>query len=90
MTPGGSASEPHGSARKLAFVDWDVQEWWLLDIATEDTKDLLLVSYGLDGTFCEWWQHPVSTSGRNLYWETDGIKWLADRIALHVEQGKRG
>lgn len=77
--------EPHGSARMLAFVDWDVQEFWLLDIATGDTKDLLFVTNGLDGLWCEWWQHPVSTSDGDTYWYRDGIEWLADQIVAHRE-----
>lgn len=76
---------PHGSCRMLAFVDLDTQEHYLLDIATEDTKDLLWVTYGLDGLWCDWWQHPVSTSDGDPYWHHDGIKWLADKILWFIE-----
>lgn len=80
--------EPHSSCRMLAFVDWDTQEFWLLDITTEDTSDLLWVTNGLDGTWCEWWQHP--TTSHDHYWETDGIKWMADLIVVHLEGRARG
>lgn len=75
--------DPHSSCRMLAFVDWDTQEFWLLDITTEDTSDLLWVTNGLDGLWCEWWQHP--TIGFDHYWKTDGIKWMADQIVVHLE-----
>ncbi len=78
--------DPHSSCRMLAFVDLDTQEWYLLDIATGDTKDLLLVSCGLDGLWAEWWQHPVSTSNGDPYWTHDGVDWLAERIVLDHEQ----
>lgn len=81
--------EPHGSARMLAFVDYDVQEFWLLDIATEDTKDLLFVTNGLDGLSCEWWQHPTSTAGGASHWYPNGVRWLADQIIVHFEQQGR-
>lgn len=80
--------EPHSSCRMLAMVDWDVQEFWLLDITTGDTSDLLWVTNGLDGTWCEWWQHP--TTEHDHYWETDGIKWMADLIVVHLEGQMHG
>lgn len=76
---------PHGSCRMLAFVDFDTQEHYLLDIATEDTKDLLWVTYGLDGLWCDWWQHPVPTSNGDPYWHHDGIRWLADKVVWFIE-----
>ena len=82
--------DPHGSARMLAFVDYDVQEFWLLDIATEDTKDLLFVTNGLDGLWCDWWQHPTSTKNGDPYWYREGIEWMADQIVVHLEAHARG
>lgn len=82
--------EPHSSARLLAFIDFDVQEFALLDIATEDSRDLLMVSHGLDGLWCDWWQHPRSTSdaGDDYYdWHRDGVAWLADQMVVHFESG---
>lgn len=80
--------EPHSSCRMLAFVDFDVQEFWLLDVATGDSKDLLWVTNGLDGTWCQWWQHPTSTSNGDIYWTRDGIEWMADQIVVHQEANR--
>lgn len=77
--------KPHGSCRMLAFVDGDTQEFWLLEVATEDSKDLLWITNGLDGVGCQWWQHPTSTSASDLYWQRDGIAWMADQIVVHYE-----
>lgn len=81
---------PHGSCRMLTFVDYDVQEFWLLEVATEDSKDLLWIMNGLDGFGCQWWQKPTSTTDTDLYWEIDGIKWMADQIAVHFEYQNLG
>lgn len=77
--------DPHSSCRRLAMIDWDTQCWVLLDIATSDSKDLLLVSHGLDGLWADWWQHPVSTRCTDPTWERDGVAWLADQLVVHLE-----
>jgi hypothetical protein len=74
--------EPHASCRRLAVIDWDVQEFVLLDIAIDGFRNLLLVSYGLDGTFAKWWNHPV-TAQAHVRWERDGIVWMADQMMDH-------
>lgn len=79
------ARDPHSSCRRLALIDMDTQHWLLLDVATGGTKDLLLVSHGLDGLWCDWWMHPVSASSADPYWERDGVAWLADQIVVHGE-----
>lgn len=78
--------DPHSSARMYAFVDWDVQEFWLLEIATGDTDDLLFVTNGCDGFGCEWWRNPTPSSQRGYEWHHDGLVWFADRISVHLEQ----
>lgn len=81
---------PHGSCRMLAFIDYDTQEFWLLEVATEGTKDLLWVTNGLDGRGCQWWQNPVPTTDTDPYWHRDGIEWMADQIVVHYESPARG
>lgn len=80
--------DPHSSCRRLALIDMDTQDWVLLDVATGDSKDLLLVSHGLDGLWCDWWMHPIPESSTDPYWERDGIVWLADQIVLHAERAR--
>ena len=76
---------PHGSCRMLAFVDLDTQEHYLLDIATEGTDDLLWVTYGLDGMWYDWWQHPQVSADIDHCWYGDGLEWLADKIKWFTE-----
>lgn len=77
--------DPHSSCYRVAAIDRDVQEHHLLEITTEDSRDLLYVTFGLDGTWCEWWQHPRSTADADHYWLRDGIEWLADQMIVHEE-----
>ena len=77
--------DPHSSCRLLAFVDHDTQEFVLLDVATEGTRDLLWVMDGLDGPGCQWWQNPTSTTNGDPDWSRDGIAWMADQIVVHYE-----
>lgn len=76
---------PHSSCYRVATIDRDVQEHVLLDITTEDNKDLLYVTYGLDGLWCEWWQHPTDASNGDRYWYRDGVEWLGDQMVVHEE-----
>lgn len=76
--------EPHGACRMVAFVDEDVQEFWLLEVTTDGTSDMLWVMDGYDGFGFEWWRNPV-TDRADPYWYRDGIVWMADRIVLHKE-----
>lgn len=77
--------ESHSSARMLAFVDYDDQEYYLLDIATGDTRDLLWVTCGVDGLACQWWHHPVGTTDSDPAWYHKGIEWMAEQIVVHCE-----
>jgi hypothetical protein len=81
---------PHGSCRMLAFVDLDTQEHYLLDIAIGDTRNLLWVTCGMDGLWADWWQHPVSSTDRDPYWDRDGLAWLADNIVWFIENPMGG
>lgn len=80
---------PHSACRWYAHVDRDVQEFWLLEISTDNggvtTHDLLWITAGLDGRAVAWWQHPVTTDGMDLYWHRDGLVWMADEIVAHEE-----
>ena len=78
--------DPHGSCRMLAFVDLDVQEHYLLDIATGDTKDFLWVTYDMDGLCFDWWRHPTPTSDEDDDWFHDGMVWFVGRIEWFREQ----
>ena len=75
--------DPHSSCYRVATIDRDVQEHHLLDITTEGTSDLLYVTFGMDGVWCEWWQHPTTAPDRD--WYQDGVKWLADQMVVHEE-----
>jgi len=77
--------DPHGYCRMLAFVDYDTQEFWLLEIGTGETKDLLFVTNGYDGLGCTWWQNPVGMMDGGLCWHHEGIIWLADQVIVHCE-----
>lgn len=77
--------DPNSSCRLLAFVDYDDQEFYLLDITTEQTRDLLWITSGLQGFGCQWRRNPTDSSKDNLYWEYDGIVWMANQIVLHCE-----
>jgi hypothetical protein len=77
--------DPHSSCWRVATVDRDVQEFYLLEVVTEDSKDLLMVSAGLDGMWCEWWQHPTTATDADPYWIRNGIEWMADQIVVHHE-----
>ena len=77
--------DPHSSCWRLAHVDLDTQEFWLLEVVTEDTKDLLWVTNGLDGLGCQWWQNPTAAGNADPYWWRDGIAWMADQIVVHIE-----
>lgn len=81
---------PHGSCRMLAFVDLDTQEHYLLDIATEDTADFLWVTCGMDGLWCDWWQHPIPTMDQGYERYRDGLVWLAEKIEWFIETGHGG
>lgn len=78
---------PHSACRWYAHVDNDVQEFWLLEIYTDNggvaTHDLLWITAGLDGRGVAWWQHPVVRPDR--YWYRDGLAWMADEIVVHEE-----
>lgn len=77
--------DPHSSCWMVAHVDLDTQEFWLLDIATEGTRDLLWVTAGMDGLGCQWWQNPTEATNSDPYWLRDGIAWMADQIVVHIE-----
>lgn len=66
-----------------AFVDWDVQEFHLLDITINGTSDLLFVSSGMNGFECRWWQNP--TTDWHHGWYRDGLLWMADQMDAHHE-----
>lgn len=76
---------PHSGCRLLAYVDYDVQEFRLLEINTNDSTDLLWVSNGLDGLGFVWWQNPKLSITVDVDWRRDGIAWMADQIVLHYE-----
>jgi len=82
--------DPHSSCYRVATIDRDVQEHVLLEITTEGTRDLLYVTYGLDGLWCEWWQHPVNATDSDHYWYRDGIEWMADQMIVHEERADSG
>jgi hypothetical protein len=75
--------DPHGSCYMVAHVDRDVQEFWLLDITTNDVSDLLFVMNGLDGEGVTWWQNPRTHP--DAEWITDGLRWMADQIEVHYD-----
>lgn len=75
--------DPHGSCYRVAHVDRDVQEFWLLEITTNDVSDLLFVMNGLDGEGVTWWQNP--TAHPDAEWITDGLRWMADQIEVHYD-----
>lgn len=76
---------PHSGCRMLAFVDYDEQEFHLLEINTEDSTDLLWVTSGMDGEGWEWWQNPKPSIEVDAAWRCDGIIWMSKRIELHLE-----
>lgn len=87
--------EPHSGCRLLAYVDYDVQEFRLLEINTNDSTDLLWVSNGLDGLSFMWQNKPKPSIEVGVDWRRDGIEWMADQIVLHYEAhppsiGQRG
>lgn len=77
------ARTPHSACRKLAFVDYDTQEFWLLEVVTDGSSDLLWVTNGYDGFGFLWWRNP--TPRPDYYWHRDGLVWMADQLVLHVE-----
>lgn len=74
---------PHSSCWKLAFVDYDTQEFYLLEVTTEGSTDLLFVMAGLGGRGVDWWQHPTTDPG--VEWRMDGVKWLAEQVEVHYD-----
>ena len=82
--------DPHGSCRMLAFIDYDVQEFYLLEIATEDSVDLLWVMCGYDGDGWEWWQNPKPSLEAHVDWRMDGIVWMTKRIQVHYDYAHNG
>lgn len=74
------AREPHSSCWRLAHVDYDVQEFWLLEVTTGETSDMLWVTDGLNGKGYQWWRNPRIDV--NAYWRRDGIVWMANQIVL--------
>lgn len=82
--------DPHGSCRMLAFIDYDVQEFYLLEIGTGDSVDLLWVMCGLDGEGCQWWQNPKPSGRADVYWRLGGIVWMTKQIEVHYEYAHRG
>lgn len=87
------SDNPHSACRMEAFVDADTQEFWLLDITTENdgryVSDLLWVTDGFDGRGVAWWQHPIAHAEVDAYdsryWHRDGLVWMADQIVVHYE-----
>lgn len=86
QNPGGDATllsdDPHCTMWFLAFVDHDEQEFYLLNITTDEKDDLLFVTAGVDGISCQWRNEGDPTEQP---WTREGLEWFAKIIQVHIE-----